>query len=102
MYITCDLPKSMNKWVDRRDGSEGSDESIIRTNLGNFEFTCSGKFYICQEKVREFQKTSGCGNRDRPFGPAHTYMAAYIRKYPQGKIYCSSSFLYTIAIVFFE
>ena len=30
--------------------------SIIRTNLWNYQFSWSGIFYICQEKVREFQK----------------------------------------------
>ena len=61
-----------------------------------------GNFTFVRKKSGNFKKTSDGGNRDRPFGAAHTYMAAYIRKYPQGKIYCSSSFLYTIAIIFFE
>ena len=38
------------------DGCNGCVESISRTNLGNCSFTWSGKFYICQQKVREFQK----------------------------------------------
>ena len=38
------------------NGCEGSVQSIIKTNFCNCLFYWSGKFYICQEKVGEFQE----------------------------------------------
>ena len=57
-------------------------------------FTWLAKFYICQGKVRQFQKPLAVAAMI-PFGAAHNCMV-YIRREPSGQIYCSSSFLYTI------
>ena len=38
------------------NGCEGSVQSIIRSKFWNCLFYWSGKFYICQEKVGEFQE----------------------------------------------
>ena len=53
-------------------------------------FTWLGKFYICQGKVRQFQKPLAVAAMI-PFGAAHNCMV-YIRREPSGQIYCRSSF----------
>ena len=46
------------------DGCEGRVESIIRTKICEIVNSVGheGKFYICQENVREMSEISGCGN----------------------------------------